>query len=145
MTDKIRVATASLAGCFGCHMSLLDIDERILELVELVEFDRSPITDIKILGDCDLGILEGGVANVNLGNKVAGKYGLVFTLPQELKELYPRFGIDTPAANGDESYELPVPASYVVDRDGMIILDFVEIDYTKRLEPDLILKALEKA
>jgi NAD-reducing hydrogenase small subunit len=63
MTDKIRVATASLAGCFGCHMSLLDIDERILELVELVEFDRSPITDIKILGDCDLGILEGGVAN----------------------------------------------------------------------------------
>ena len=63
MADKIRVATASLAGCFGCHMSLLDIDERILELVEVVEFDRSPITDIKIIGDCDLGILEGGVAN----------------------------------------------------------------------------------
>lgn len=63
MADKIRVATASLAGCFGCHMSLLDIDERILELVEVVEFDRSPITDIKVIGDCDLGILEGGVAN----------------------------------------------------------------------------------
>ncbi len=63
MADKLRVATASLAGCFGCHMSLLDIDERILELVELVEFDRSPLTDIKIIGDCDLGILEGGVAN----------------------------------------------------------------------------------
>ena len=63
MAEKIRVATASLAGCFGCHMSLLDIDERILELVEVVEFDRSPITDIKIIGDCDLGILEGGVAN----------------------------------------------------------------------------------
>jgi len=63
MANKIRVATASLAGCFGCHMSLLDIDERILELVEVVEFDRSPITDIKVIGDCDLGILEGGVAN----------------------------------------------------------------------------------
>jgi NAD-reducing hydrogenase small subunit len=63
MADKIRVATASLAGCFGCHMSLLDIDERILDLVELVEFDRSPLTDIKVIGDCDLGILEGGVAN----------------------------------------------------------------------------------
>ena len=36
---KPKVATASLAGCFGCHMSLLDIDERILELAELVEFD----------------------------------------------------------------------------------------------------------
>ena len=44
-------------------MSLLDIDERILELVEVVEFDRSPITDIKVVGDCDLGIIEGGVAN----------------------------------------------------------------------------------
>jgi NAD-reducing hydrogenase small subunit len=63
MADKLRVATASLAGCFGCHMSLLDIDERILPLVELVEFDRTPLTDIKIIGDCDLGILEGGVAN----------------------------------------------------------------------------------
>lgn len=63
MADKLRVATASLAGCFGCHMSLLDIDERILPLVELVEFDRTPLTDIKIIGDCDLGIIEGGVAN----------------------------------------------------------------------------------
>lgn len=60
---KIRVATTSLAGCFGCHMSLLDIDERILELVELVAFDRSPLTDIKELGACDLGLIEGGVAN----------------------------------------------------------------------------------
>ncbi|MGE5155391.1 MAG: NADP oxidoreductase [Bdellovibrio bacteriovorus] len=63
MAEKIRVATASLCGCFGCHMSLLDIDERILDLVELVEFDRTPITDIKTLGDCDLGLIEGGVAN----------------------------------------------------------------------------------
>ena len=63
MTDKIRVSTATLCGCFGCHMSLLDIDERILELVQLVEFDRSPITDIKTVGDCDIGLIEGGVAN----------------------------------------------------------------------------------
>jgi NAD-reducing hydrogenase small subunit len=44
-------------------MSLLDIDERILELVELVEFDRTPLTDIKTVGQCDIGIIEGGVAN----------------------------------------------------------------------------------
>ena len=60
---KLRVATTSLAGCFGCHMSILDIDERILKLVELVEFDRSPITDIKHCGPCDLGLIEGGVCN----------------------------------------------------------------------------------
>ena len=63
MAEKLKVATGSLAGCFGCHMSILDIDERILQLVELVEFDRSPITDIKTVGPCDLGILEGGVCN----------------------------------------------------------------------------------
>ncbi|MDP2132330.1 MAG: NADP oxidoreductase, partial [Sulfuritalea sp.] len=39
---KLKIATTSLAGCFGCHMSFLDIDERILKLLELVEFDRSP-------------------------------------------------------------------------------------------------------
>lgn len=63
MAEKIRVATASLCGCFGCHMSFLDIDERILELVELVEFDRTPLTDIKEIGHCEIGIIEGGVAN----------------------------------------------------------------------------------
>ncbi|WP_295456998.1 NADP oxidoreductase [uncultured Thiodictyon sp.] len=63
MPEKVRVATASLCGCFGCHMSLLDIDERILQLVELVSFDRTPLTDIKTIGECDLGLIEGGVAN----------------------------------------------------------------------------------
>ncbi len=63
VTKKIRLATTSLCGCFGCHMSILDIDERILELVQLVEFDRSPITDIKTVSQCDVGIIEGGVAN----------------------------------------------------------------------------------
>jgi NAD-reducing hydrogenase small subunit len=53
-----------MAGCFGCHMSLLDIDERILELVELVDFDKSPVDDIKnFTGQCAVGLLEGGVAN----------------------------------------------------------------------------------
>lgn len=60
---KPRVATASLSGCFGCHMSFLDIDERLIELAHLVEFDRSPITDIKHCGPCDIGLIEGGVCN----------------------------------------------------------------------------------
>ena len=58
---KPKVATASLAGCFGCHMSLLDIDDRILKLVDLVDFDKSPIDDIKeFTGRCAVGIIEGG-------------------------------------------------------------------------------------
>jgi NAD-reducing hydrogenase small subunit len=60
---KLRVATTSLAGCFGCHMSLLDIDERLFELLQHIEFDRSPLTDIKRCGPCDIGIVEGGICN----------------------------------------------------------------------------------
>lgn len=61
---KPKIATTSLAGCFGCHMSVLDIDERILKLVELVDFDRSPIDDIKkISGRCLVGLVEGGCCN----------------------------------------------------------------------------------
>ncbi|MBD3243115.1 MAG: NADP oxidoreductase [Chitinivibrionales bacterium] len=61
---KPVVATTSLAGCFGCHMSLLDIDDRILELIELVEFNKSPVDDIKeFTKDCDVGLIEGGCCN----------------------------------------------------------------------------------
>jgi len=61
---KPKLATTSLAGCFGCHMSILDIDDRILDLVELIDFDKSPINDIKeFSGECLVGIVEGGCAN----------------------------------------------------------------------------------
>jgi NAD-reducing hydrogenase small subunit len=60
---KIRIATATLGGCFGCHMALLDIDERLLALIEIAEFDRSPITDIKHCGPCDIGLIEGALCN----------------------------------------------------------------------------------
>ncbi len=63
-TSKPKVATCSLAGCFGCHMSILDIDERILQLAEIVEFDRSPINDYKeFQGQCRVGLIEGGCCN----------------------------------------------------------------------------------
>ncbi len=62
--SKPRVATTSLCGCFGCHMSLLDIDERILQLAEIVEFDKSPINDHKDFTQrCTVGLIEGGCAN----------------------------------------------------------------------------------
>jgi NAD-reducing hydrogenase small subunit len=61
---KPKVATASLAGCFGCHMSILDIDDRILKLIELVDFDKSPVDDIKkFSGRCLVGLIEGGCCN----------------------------------------------------------------------------------
>jgi len=62
--SKPIIATTSLAGCFGCHMSLLDIDDRILGLADMVEFNKSPINDIKkFTRKCDVGLIEGGVCN----------------------------------------------------------------------------------
>ena len=61
---KKRIATTSLAGCFGCHMSLLDIDERIIDLMTLADFDRSPLNDKKkFTRRCDIGLVEGGCCN----------------------------------------------------------------------------------
>lgn len=61
---KPKLATCSLAGCFGCHMSFLDIDERLLELIDLVEFDKWPLADKKAFdGMVDFGLVEGGCAN----------------------------------------------------------------------------------
>ncbi len=61
---KARIATAHLTGCFGCHMSLLDIDERLLSLIELVDLDKSPLDDIKeFSGPCDVGLIEGGCSS----------------------------------------------------------------------------------
>lgn len=64
MTEKKSIATISLAGCFGCHMSVCDIDERFVDLIELVEFNKSPLTDIKeFTKPVDIGLIEGGVCN----------------------------------------------------------------------------------
>lgn len=58
---RIRMATAWLTGCAGCHMALLDLDERLLELLEKVEFVASPIMDVKESPECDVTLVEGGV------------------------------------------------------------------------------------
>ena len=61
---KLRIATAHLTGCFGCHMSLLDLDEKLLDLIQLVEFDKSPLNDLKTFSaPVDLALIEGGCSS----------------------------------------------------------------------------------
>ena len=71
----------------------------------------------------------------DFGNRVAEQYGLVFTLPSALQEIYRKFGIDLPAGNGDGTWRLPVPARFVIDRDGVIRAADADPDYTRRPEP----------
>lgn len=67
MSGKPKIASVWLAGCSGCHMSLLDIDERILDLLSLCDITATPITDFKLGGfpEVDVGIVEGAVTNTD--------------------------------------------------------------------------------
>jgi peroxiredoxin len=71
----------------------------------------------------------------DFGNTVAESYGLVFTLPDDLRSIYLKFGIDLAKGNGDGTWRLPVPARFVVDRGGVIRSVDADPDYTRRSEP----------
>jgi peroxiredoxin len=79
----------------------------------------------------------------DVGNHVARSYGLVFRVAPAVQELYAGpWNIRLPDHNGDESWELPVPGTFVIGKDGVVRLAFVEPDHTRRLEPAAILDAL---
>lgn len=62
-------------------------------------------------------------------------YGLAFALPEDLRQVYTKFGVDLAKANGDDSWTLPIPARFVVDRLGIIRQADADPDYTRRSEP----------
>ncbi|MEM0924882.1 MAG: peroxiredoxin-like family protein [Planctomycetota bacterium] len=102
----------------------------------------SPQTPDQSLSTAEKNELEFRVLS-DFGNQVAADYGLVFSLPEPLRPIYADFGIDLPAYNGDETFELPVPATYVIDREGYVRYAFVNADYRRRAEPSDIVAALE--
>ncbi len=82
---KPKLASDWMAGCAGCHMSLLDIDERILQIAELVDIRATPITDLKEPDESgvDVGILEGGInntANEEVAHKMRKRCKLLVAL-----------------------------------------------------------------
>lgn len=78
------------------------------------------------------------------GNSIAKSLGLVFVLPEVLRPLYKGAGIDIPEHNGDTTFELPMPATYIVNQQGEITYRFVDADYTQRLEPAEIVTTLKQ-
>lgn len=78
----------------------------------------------------------------DVGNKIARRYGLVMTVPEAMRPLYKAWGVDIPASNGDSTFELPIPATYVIDRTGKVRAAHVNKDYTQRMEPADILATL---
>ena len=70
------------------------------------------------------------------GNAVASTFKVTFRLPEDLETVYRGFKIDLQAYNGDDSWTLPMPARYVIDRRGRIRAADVNADYTRRPEPE---------
>lgn len=78
----------------------------------------------------------------DLGSDTARRYGLAFDLPEDLAAVYDRFGFDLQRVNAGHARTLPVPATYVIDRDGVVRWAFADTDYTRRAEPADVLAAL---
>jgi peroxiredoxin len=79
------------------------------------------------------------------GNRVARQFGLVFPLAERLRQVYTDVGgIDLRVYNGDASWELPVPGTFVIARDHTVQLASADADYTRRLEPQEIIECLQR-
>ena len=131
------------AWCPYCNLELRAYQEVLPEIIDLGAqlVAISPNLPDNSLSSIEKHSLTFEVLS-DIGNKISRQFGLVFTLDAQLQPLYKQFGIDIPATNGDESYELPIPATYVVNSDGIIRLAFVDADYTKRLDPNEVIQAL---
>ena len=80
---------------------------------------------------------------LDLGLGIARDYELTFQVPDDLRRLYiDTFGLDLVRFNGDESWQLPIPATFVVDQVGTIVFASADPDYTVRAEPSDILAAI---
>lgn len=78
----------------------------------------------------------------DVGSATAKAYGIAFDLAEELRPIYARFGHALPDKNGDDSWVLPIPATYVIDTKGTVVLAFIDVNYRNRLEPAEIISAL---
>lgn len=78
------------------------------------------------------------------GNEVSRQFGLTYRVPEEQEAIYQRAFVNLPFVNGDSSWELPIPATYIIDRDGTVLYVSANEDYTERPEPSEILAFLSQ-
>src|SRR5256714_4285441 len=76
------------------------------------------------------------------GNQVARQFGLIYSVEEDIRTLFKSLGSDLSAFNGDESWELPVPGTFIISQDGTICLTYADANYTHRLEPSALLDGL---
>jgi peroxiredoxin len=130
--------------CSHCNLELRALQKALPEInrlgAKLVAV--SPQTPDESLSTAEKNELAFSVLS-DVGSATAKSFGIAYDLAEELRPIYARFGHALPEKNGDESWVLPIPATYVIERDGTIVLAFVDVDYRNRLEPAEILSALK--
>lgn len=78
------------------------------------------------------------------GNRIADKYKLVYRLPDYLIELYKKFNLNLDTHNEDESWTLPISATYIISTKRKIVYDYIKADYKDRAEPSKVLEVLKE-
>jgi len=129
--------------CPYCNMELRGLQQALPQIRELgaTLVAVSPETPDNSLTTAEKNDLSFPVLS-DAGNVIARELGLVFTVPEDLRPIYATLGLDIPAYNGDDTFELPVPATYVIEPSGRVAYAFANADYTQRLDPAAILSAL---
>jgi peroxiredoxin len=129
--------------CPFCNLELQALQSRLPDIQALGAslIGISPETPDISLTTSEKHQLEFDVLS-DIGNRTARDFGLLFTVYEEMRPLYLKWGLDVPACNGDDSWELPVPATYLIGADRTVKAAHVDRDYTKRMEPEHILTAL---
>lgn len=131
------------AWCPYCNLEINALQKRLPEILaaggQLIAI--SPQLPDKSVDQLNRSQLSFEVLS-DIENKLAKECGLVFTLPESLRPIYAAWQIDIPDHNGNDSFELPIPASYILDTDGRVRYAHIDMDYTVRLEPDIIIEQL---
>jgi peroxiredoxin len=131
--------------CPFCSLELMALEEIVPTILELqgTLLSISPQTP----RNSRLTAKEKGLTHpllIDAGNQVAQQFGIVYQVGTVLQKVYEGFNVSIPDVNGDDSQKLPVPATFIIDRSGIIVYRFVDPDFTKRLDPIEIISVLRK-
>ena len=134
--------------CPYCNLELRALQKMLSEMTELgAELVAiSPQTPDESLSTAEKNELAFPVLS-DIGSATAKAFHIAFALAEELRPIYTRSGHALPDKNADESWTLPIPATYVIDPDSAVALAFLDVDYRNRLEPTdvvTVLRALSK-
>lgn len=131
------------AWCPYCNLQLKAY-QKILPEIEALGAKLIAISPQK--SDDSLSFLEKNQLALNVlsdcGLSVSSKYNLVYELPEYLQNAYKSLGLDLEKLNGDGSWRLPLAATFIINRQGLICYSFIDVDYKKRMEPIDIISIL---